>query len=227
MYSNVPTVSQAIRNILLANNIYLNAIRSGIANYTALAVKIKPEVEKITNSKVNTNTIVVSIKRLSDIIQEKEREDISKKDNEMIKGARISLTTSILGVEFGKETDAIEKILNLFDRDTDIRFNIFQTKNQIKLFIENIKEIKERFSKDFRQTPSKIKEGVSMLNITLPWPETEFEKTYQLLSIISNILYNNQIILHDAFFTPNEIVLIINDTDAAKAYELFRLKFYH
>jgi hypothetical protein len=46
------------------------------------------------------------------------------------------------------------------------------------------------------------------------------KNTYQLLSIISNILYDNQILLHIAFFTPNEIVLIINDSEAAKLYEL-------
>jgi hypothetical protein len=44
--------------------------------------------------------------------------------------------------------------------------------------------------------------------------------------MISNILYNNEILLHNAFFTPNEIVLIISDIDAAKVYELLRVKFY-
>ena len=44
--------------------------------------------------------------------------------------------------------------------------------------------------------------------------------------MISNILYTNQILLHNAFFTPNEIVLIISEGDAAKAYELLRIKLY-
>jgi hypothetical protein len=42
--------------------------------------------------------------------------------------------------------------------------------------------------------------------------------------MISNILYDNQVFLHNAFFTPNEIVLIINEIDAAKVYELLRVK---
>jgi hypothetical protein len=44
--------------------------------------------------------------------------------------------------------------------------------------------------------------------------------------MISNVLYDNQVSLHNAFFTPNEIVLIINETDAAKVYELLRVKFH-
>ena len=45
-----------------------------------------------------------------------------------------------------------------------------------------------------------------------------------MLSLISDVLYNNQISLCNAFFAPNEIVLILNNKDAAKAYELLRAK---
>ena len=231
MYSNIPTVSRAIRDILFSNSIYINSLKAGIANYTALAIKIKPEVEKIVGSQVNINTIVVSIKRIADTIQQQQSEKdfkIFQDEKESITGARISLTGGILDVEFDKEMENIEKIFDLFDRESDIRFNIFQSKNHIKLFIENISEIKKILSTDLQNIvdSGSIKERVSMITISLPWQGKEFRKTYQLLSMISNILYNNQILLHDAFFTPNEIVLIISDSDAAKLYELLRVKFY-
>jgi len=231
MSSNIPTVSKAIKDILFSNSIYLNSLKLGIANYTALAIKIKPEVERTIGSEININTIVVSIKRIADALQQNQDLDASlaQEEKENLAGARISLTGSILEVEFDKEIENIEKVLDLFDRQSDIRFNIFQSKNHMNLFIENISEIKKIFnSNDDSPTiiPSKIKEGVSMITISLPWVETELRKTYQLLSIISNILYDNQISLHNAFFTPSEIVLIINDRDAAKVYELLRVKFY-
>ena len=231
MYSNIPSVSRIIRDILFSNSIYMNSLKAGIANYTALAIKIKPEIEKIVGSEVNINTIVVSIKRIADTIQQQQSEQdlkISQDEKEMITGARISLTGSILDVEFDKEMENIEKIFDLFDRESDIRFNIFQSKNHIKLFIENISDIKKILSNDAQKVIglSSIKEGVSMITISLPWQGNEFRKTYQLLSMISNILYNNEILLHNAFFTPNEIVLIISDSDAAKVYELLRVKFY-
>ena len=231
MYSNIPTVTQAIKNIIFSNSVFINSLKLGIANYTALALKIKPEVEKILGSQVNINTLVVSIKRLADTIQQQQSEQdgkIEEDEKEIVTGARISLTGSILDVEFDKEMENIEKIFDLFDRESDIRFNVFQSKNHIKLFIENISEIKKILSTDLQNIvePNSIKEGVSMITISLPWQGKEFRKTYQLLSMISNILYNNQILLHDAFFTPNEIVLIISDSDAAKLYELLRVKFY-
>src|SRR5215208_1795285 len=232
MYSNIPSVSRAIRDILFSNSIYMNSLKLGIANYTALAIKIKPEVEKIVGSQINVNTIVVSIKRIADTIQQQQQSKqdlkISQDEKEMINGARISLTGSILDVEFDKEMENTEKIFDLFDRESDIRFNIFQSKNHIKLFIENISDIKKILSNDLQKIVglSSVKEGVSMITIALPWQGNEVRKTYQLLSMISNILYNHEILLHNAFFTPNEIVLIISDSDAAKVYELLRVKFY-
>lgn len=230
MYSNIPSVSKAIKDILFSNSIYLNSLKLGIANFTALALKIKPELDKIIGTEVNINTIVVSIKRIADALQQNQDLDnsIAQEEKENLAGARISLTGSILDVEFDKEMENIEKVLDLFDRQSDIRFNIFQSKNHMNLFIENISEIKKIFSSNESHTviPNKIKEGVSMITISLPWEDTELRKTYQLLSMISNILYDNQISLHNAFFTPSEIVLIINDRDAAKVYELLRVKFY-
>jgi hypothetical protein len=232
MYSNIPSVSRAIRDILFSNSLYIESLKLGIANYTALAVKIKPEVEKIVGSEVNVNTIVVSIKRIADTIQQQQQSEeelkILQDEKEIISGARISLTGSILDVEFDKEIENIEKIFDLFNRESDIRFNIFQSKNHLKLFIENISEIKKILGNNAQNVigPRSIKEGVSMITISLPLHENELKKTYQLLSMVSNILYNNQIILHNAFFTPNEIVLIISDNDAAKVYELLRVKFY-
>jgi hypothetical protein len=229
MFSNIPSVSKAIKDILFSNSIYLNSLRLGIANYTALAIKIKPEVDRMVGSEVNINTIVVSIKRIADALQQQNQDfnSSTQEEKENLAGARISLTGSILDVEFDKEMENIEKVLELFDRESDIRFNIFQSKNHMNLFIENISEIRKIFNNRSQAImPSKIKEGVSMITISLPWEETELRKTYQLLSMISNILYSNQISLHNAFFTPNEIVLIINDMDAAKVYELLRIKFF-
>jgi hypothetical protein len=75
MFSNVPSVSRAIRDILFSNSIYINSLKLGIANYTALAIKIKPEVEKIIGAEVNINTIVVSIKRIADTIQHQQQSE--------------------------------------------------------------------------------------------------------------------------------------------------------
>ena len=74
-----------------------------------------------------------------------------------------------------------------------------------------------------------MRAGLSKITITLPSPvdakSSGIQKDpYNLLSVVSDVLYKNQIRLRDAFFTPNEIVLILNEKDAARAYELLRAK---
>jgi hypothetical protein len=41
-------------------------MKMDLINYTALAVKIQPEIEKILGNPVNLNTVVVAIKRFAD-----------------------------------------------------------------------------------------------------------------------------------------------------------------
>jgi hypothetical protein len=73
-------------------------------------------------------------------------DSIAQEEKENLASARISSTGSIVEVEFDKEMENIEKVLNLFDRQYDIRFNVFQSKNHMNLFIENISEIKKMFN---------------------------------------------------------------------------------
>jgi hypothetical protein len=68
----------------------------------------------------------------------------------------------------------------------------------------------------------KIRGGLSKITITIPSlldkNNNNDRKTYhRFISSVSDIIYNSRIELQDAFYTPNEIVLVLNDTDAARA----------
>ena len=232
------SVPQAVRTILASNNLYFQALSSGIANYTALAQKIKTEVEKITGIEVQIGTIVVAIKRFADtLIKEQEKED-KPGINDRIGGARMSLTGSIIDVDFeDREFDEISNILEGFFENESGSYNIFQTNKQLKLFAEDIEEIRNIVSTASKRFDGKIKEGLSKITITLPssaasasaLDSSDEERQrlsqkpdYNMLSLVSDVLYNNQISLYNAFFASNEIVLILNNKDAAKAYELLR-----
>jgi hypothetical protein len=232
------SVPQAVRTILASNNLYFQALSSGITNYTALAQKIKTEVEKITGIEVQIGTIVVAIKRFADtLIKEQEKED-KPNINDRIGGARMSLTGSIIDVDFeDREFDEISNILEEFFENESGSYNIFQTNKQLKLFAEDIEEIRNVVSTASKRFDGKIKEGLSKITITLPSSAASVsaldssdeerqrlgqKRDYNMLSLVSDVLYNNQISLYNAFFASNEIVLILNNKDAAKAYELLR-----
>jgi hypothetical protein len=221
------SVPHAIREVLSSNTLYLQALKSGIANYTALAQRIKSDVETIVGSQVNVGTIVVAIKRFADIL-EKEKIDKEKKpiNTHPMNGARMSLTGSIIDIDFDRELDELSNILDeVFEKESG--YNLFQTSKQLRLFTEDIDEIRNIVSTASKKFDFKLKEGLSKITINFP-SSTSYNNEQtpynDVLSLVSDVLYNNQIPLYNAFFAPNETVLILKNKDAARAYELLRAK---
>ncbi len=221
------SVPHAIREVLSSNTLYLQALKSGIANYTALAQRIKSDVETIVGSQVNVGTIVVAIKRFADIL-EKEKQDEEKKPSNThpMNGARMSLTGSIIDIDFDQELDELSNILDeVFEKESG--YNLFQTNKQLRLFTEDIDEIRNIVSTASKKFDFKLKEGLSKITINFP-SSTSYNNEQtpynDVLSLVSDVLYNNQIQLYNAFFAPNETVLILKNKDAARAYELLRAK---
>jgi len=90
MYSEAISVPEAIRKVLVNDHVYMQALVLGIANYTALAERIKPEIEKLIGSKVNLNTIVVAIKRFADALEKKNRQQ-QQNDNTHLTAAKAKM----------------------------------------------------------------------------------------------------------------------------------------
>jgi hypothetical protein len=227
MYKVTASVPQAIREVLSSNSLYLQALKSGITNYTALAQRIKSDVETIVGSQVNVGTIVVAIKRLADILEkEKQAEQKKSTPTHPMDGARMSLTGSIIDIDFDRELDELSNILEeVFEKETG--YNLFQTNKQLRLFTEDIDDVRNIVSTASKKFDCKMKEGLSKITINFPssTPYNIEQTPYNnLLSYVSEVLYNNQIPLYNAFFAPNETVLILKNKDAARAYELLRAK---
>src|SRR5688572_11322699 len=131
MYADVITVPEAIRKVLANDHVYMQALVLGIANYTALAERIKPEIEKLIGSRVNLNTIVVAIKSFADVLEKKNRQEQNSSTHLIAAKAKMSLTGSIIDIDFQKENndddnDALASVLDEFF-EQDSRYNLFQT----------------------------------------------------------------------------------------------------
>jgi hypothetical protein len=225
MYSEATSVPDAIRKVLGSDHVYMQALALGIANYTALAERIKPEIEKLIGSKVNLNTIVVAIKRLSDALEKKNLQQYNSSTHLTSAKAKMSLTGSIIDIDFQKENndddnDVLTHVLDEFF-EQDSRYNLFQTQNHFSLLTEDADEIRRMVADAIQKFDGTIREGLSKITISLT---PDDQSRYHTLSLVSNILYNHQIPIHSAFFTTNEMVLILSDKDAAKAYDLIRMK---
>jgi hypothetical protein len=204
----------------------MQALVLGIANYTALAERIKPDIERLTGSKVNLNTIVVAIKRFADALEKKNMQQENSSTHLTTAKAKMSLTGSIIDIDFQKEknndndNDTLASVLDEFF-EQDSRYNLFQTDTHFSLLTEDADEIRRIVANAIQKFDGKISEGLSKITVSLT---PDDQSPYHILSLVSNILYNHQIPIHSAFFTINEVVLILGDKDAAKAYDLIRMK---
>ena len=97
------SVTEAIREIVTRNRSIYDCMKMDIINYTALAVKIQPNVERQIGKSVNLNTIVVAIKRYADSFEQKK--DLH--DETLLKNARLSLTESMMDINLNMDTIAI------------------------------------------------------------------------------------------------------------------------
>ncbi|HEY7080491.1 MAG TPA: hypothetical protein VH500_12365 [Nitrososphaeraceae archaeon] len=240
------SVTEIIREILSSNALYYSSVQSGIANYAALAKKIKPEIEKRTECDVNIGTIVAGLKRIANTLMDQERErncldppyfdqtgnNLNTTTHNTKSSIKISLIGNIVDVDVKDEIeyDQISNVLiDIFGRET--KYSLFQTDKRLRLIIEN-----EEISNTHESIKylKRIEKGLSKITITIPsnnefsttnHQETDHQKNaYGTLSSIVHILYNHQLPLHDAFLTPNKIVLILSDKDAAKTFEILRTK---
>lgn len=216
MYSQTFSVPHAVREVIGSNTLFFQALSTGIANYTALAQKIKPEVEKLTKSEVNINTLVVAIKRFADSLDGNDYEF-----HPIFDGVRMTLTGSIIDIDFHETDDTYQVLDEIFELGSG--YNMFRTNKQIRLFAEDMDEIRSMFKSSHKGATGEIKDGLSKITITV---QSDKENTYEVLSIVLSILHNNRIPLYNAFFTQNEIVLILGMDDAGKAYEVIREKLY-
>ena len=88
------SVPEVVREIIIRNRSIYDCMKMDLVNYTALAVKIQPEIERVLGNSVNINTVVVAIKRFSDSLQIKE--DI--REESVLKNARLALTDGIMDI---------------------------------------------------------------------------------------------------------------------------------
>jgi hypothetical protein len=175
-------------------------------------------------------TIVVAIKRLVDNLRSKGDEDtISASNDYLIEDVRMSLTGSVIDVDFNESKfDQFSFILDeIFEKATNHKYNLFQTDKQIRLLLDDVEEIRNTAVRASKKFDGKVRDGLSKITITIPslLKNNNNRRTYHtFISSVSDIIYNSRIEIQDAFYTPNEIVLVLNDTDAARAYELLRAK---
>jgi aspartokinase len=209
------SVPEVVREIITRNRSIYDCMKMDIINYTALAVKIQPDVERQIGNPVNLNTIVVAIKRYADSFVEK---DEIKQDS-VLKNARLSLTDGILDIRFS-QSDIPDNPTSIFEKfaqyDSDYEF-FRLADSTFRVLAEDIVDIRKIFE-SFPSANNVLNTGLAKIKIRIPGNQNRSDA----VSYVAEILHNNGIELQNAFFSQDDIILVLREHDASKAYEVLR-----
>lgn len=209
------SVPDAVREIITRNRSIYDCIKMDLVNYTALAVKIQKEVEVQVGGPVNLNTIVVAIKRYADSFEKKD--DIQ--NDPVLKNARLSLTDGILDIKFSSQDFEMKDAMSLMDSFTriDPDYEFFRLTDSFRFLTEDISDVR-KLLESFSSHKNFFQSGLAKISISM----LQSENSPDVVSHVSEILHNSGIELVNAFFGQDNIVLVLHEKDAAKAYEILR-----
>jgi len=207
------SVPEVVREIITRNRSISDCMKMDLINYTALAVKIQPEIEKILGNSVNINTVVVAIKRYSDSLEIKEE----VKEESVLKNARLALTDGIMDIKFSvKESNEMDPttILDKFSKITN-NYDFFRLSDSFRFLTEDMDGIRQIFS-NVSNRDDMFSTGLAKIRISVSTSQNQSD----VVSYVAEVLHANGIEMANAFFGQDNITIILNEKDAARAYDI-------
>ncbi len=207
------SVPEVVREIITRNRSIYDCMKMDLINYTALAVKIQPEIEKILGNSVNLNTVVVAIKRYADSFESKEE----VREESVLKNARLNLTDGIMDIKFSvKDSNELDPmtILDKFSKVTN-NYEFFRLSDSFRFLAEDMDDIRQIFN-NVSTKDDMFSTGLAKIRISIPNSQNQSD----VVSYVAEVLHENGIELVNAFFSQDNIIIILNEKDASRAYDI-------
>ena len=193
------SVPDVVREIITRNRSIHDCMAMDVINFTALAVKIHPEVEKQIGNPIHLNTIVVAIKRYADAFEK----DENIIDEPVLKDARLSLTDRIMGMQWTMKDLHDQNMAKMFAEAENAFSNseFFRLGDSFRVLVDDsdvTRKIFQSFPKE-----NLYRSGLAKIRIQVPE-----QNRADVVSYVTEILHRNGIDLVDALFSQDGIVLI-------------------
>ena len=210
---SVMSVPEVVRDVITRNRSIYDCMKMDLINYTELAVKIQPEIEKILGNSVNLNTVVVAIKRYADSFETKEE----MKEESVLKNARLALTDGIMDVRFSvKDSNEMDpmSILDKFSKVTN-DYEFFRLSDSFRFLTEDMDDIRKIFN-SVSEREDMSSTGLAKIRISIPSSQNQSD----VVSYVAEVLHANGVELVNAFFSQDNITIILNERDSSRAYDI-------
>lgn len=216
------SVQEAVRRIVASNRSVYDCLRMGLINYTALAARIRPEVEKVAGGQVNPNTVVVAVKRYADALggSGTGAAAVGEEAADVLKDARISLTDGIMDMRLGADglgrAGGMAGVIERISRVTS-DFDLFRLPGLTRLVVEDLEGARSAVQSIPGAGDVAVHTGLVRVKITVPG-----DVAVDAGALVVDLLRRNGIGYVDAYLGGDGMVITLDEGDAARAYDALR-----
>ncbi len=210
------TISKITEDIINRSPFLREAMTENLINISALARKIRPEIEKVVGKEVKEGAIVMAIKRMTPGVYHR----LDVRINMVIGGIGDFLVRSDLADFTFENSDSLREaqygLIQKIGDDTDSFFTLSRGITETT-YIINAKYsdiLKQSFSKERMKAHNK-----DLSSITVKLPETNTE-TYGVYYYIMKHLAWEGINIEQVVSTANEFTAIVNSNDIDQAFKI-------
>lgn len=208
------SVQESVRIIITQNPYLYRGLRMQVINYSAVARYIQEQVREMSGNEVDPNTIVTAIMRFSREASKQE----PRQQKGALAGSRLNLVTDIIDITIptgpSNQASVVEQLSSLQKRGLNIKIHQYQ--GSVKVIATS--EAMHEFIQDLWQYHPVVREGYAELNVSLAQETSRYDR----VALLTDLLFRHGVHLVNAFFSPGEICLIVNEEDASKAFEVLR-----
>ncbi|MCS7386653.1 MAG: ACT domain-containing protein [archaeon GB-1867-005] len=208
------SVAEAVRRIILQHPSITDCIKMGVINYSALAARIKPEVEKTTGRRnVRIEAIKMALIRFSDELI-KDNKILENKIREVIANTVLELKSDIVVLTVRQEA-LTDKLDSLMKRVVASRF--FQLTQGLQTFTlifdgRELKKVVEIIGEDDIEVFIDNQSAIILLS-----PRSVIEVP-GVISYITALLARKGINITQIISCHEDTILIVDRKDASKAF---------
>ncbi|NDB46926.1 MAG: ACT domain-containing protein [Nitrososphaeria archaeon] len=130
------------------------------------------------------------------------------------------LTDGILDIKFSTNDMNKKEAASLLDKfeQYDSDYDFFRMADStFRILTEDLVDIRRMFD-SFPSAKNFFNTGLAKIKIRIPQEQNRSDA----VSYVTEILHNNGIEMQNAFFSQDDIILVLREEDASKAYEILR-----
>jgi hypothetical protein len=210
------TVSLLVNKRIRESPLFQEAIKNKIVSYTALANRIKPEIEAELGARVKASAIIMALRRIEEKLEEE-----AKPRKPILYSSELLLKTNICDICLVRSPSFLRnlsKLYGLIDFEKGDILNIIHGSHEISI-ITNEKYKKKLMAFLVGEKILNVEENLVAISLTYP---KEFFYTPGIIFEVTRKLSWEGVNILEVVSTMSELTFILAEKDGMKGYNVLR-----